>query len=143
MTAVGHIVISLIAENNSYSMYSGNFYDGEAKDISSPLGYDNWYFVTPEKFIYKPEVQNCRLQPYNEELARLILENIFVKCKTPCKPSKSQNLFDTTPNLRDNLSFCGEEEYHGIHIQIEMVFIRRQNNLSLLPCIVPNYAFRL
>ena len=138
LTAVSHIVLALIAENNSYSMYSGNFYDGEPKDISSPLGYDNWYFVTPEKFIYKPEVQSCRIQPYNEELAKLILENILAKCQTPCKPSNSQNLFDTTPYLRDNLSFCEDEEHDGIQC-FGNVQSSAQNSIEKRPCIKVQY----
>ena len=133
LSVVNLIVISLVAENNSYSMYSGNFYDGETKDMSSHRGYDNWYFITPEKFIYMPEVQNCRKQPYNEELANGILEDIYQKCDQPCKPSQSQYLFHTVPNLRDNLTYCREDNKKDAHCFMK-VQTAVHNKIERRPC---------
>ena len=120
--SVSNIVLSLVSENNSQALYSGDFYDGHIMDIHSALNFDNWHYITPEKYIYNPKVAPCRMKPYYEELATRVMENIRQRAIKDtnethgqlCRPLETKYVFDVTKTLPKDWPFCDESDIFSI-----------------------------
>ena len=79
--------ISVTTENNTYCSTGVMYLDGEVNDHDAKLGEVNYLQITPEKYLYLENLENCRTRPFNYILAEMIEERVLSDCPSPCRPS--------------------------------------------------------
>ena len=76
----------LTTENGTMDCGNGKFYDGDVNAILSTIGKWNGLTIHPQKYIYQKE--NCRNEPYIEEINQYVDQKVFQDCNNPCKPKE-------------------------------------------------------
>ena len=64
----------LTSENNTYCNTGVDYKDGHASRQFVKIGETNFVIITPEKFVYHPEIEKCRDRPFNQLLAEKIVK---------------------------------------------------------------------
>ena len=75
----------LTSENNTYCNTGVDYKDGHASRQFVKIGETNFVIITPEKFVYHPEIEKCRDRPFNQLLAEKMSKHMFQNCMYPCR----------------------------------------------------------
>ena len=90
------VSMTLSTENNSLPCVNSDmahcsgidvYLDGDCKDVVINLGQNLFANIYPVKFLFLEEQENCRKQPYNEEILKGINGKINESCPNPCRPN--------------------------------------------------------
>ena len=83
---VSEVKISLASINNSHCAWGWTPYDGDIAYIFAKPGESIKLSIEAQKYIYNPERENCRMEPYNDMVIRRVLANMETRCPEVCRP---------------------------------------------------------
>ena len=81
--------ISFTTKNNSYCgrpWWDDLFYDGQAIEISAQKESTKWLRLSPVKYLYTKTHEDCRDQPYYDQLFTKTLQLTKGNCTKSCRP---------------------------------------------------------
>ena len=92
LSKVISIGMFLSTENNSIPCITGKcddpgYNDGSVADFLITPGQIGYCYIFAEKYVFLEEIHKCRIQPYNQEVLHLSLEEMKTNCSFPCRPN--------------------------------------------------------